>query len=296
MRLKVWLLVAATLLTSVILSQTAFAARVTQVKGNKVLIDLEGESLNVGDKYFVMIGGKKKAVVTINKTSKAKAIATVDKGKPAVNGTLAFAKAGNGGGGGATASADRSVSKHLGKKGKSWGLLGGYSMDSQTAKLTDITHTQFESTKMSGSGFSVLGFYDLPYSGPLSVTARGGIEMFSVTGTSANSYCNGQVANCSTKITYLTLDALLRLNFMSGGTFTPWGGLGLGIYYPLSKTTNALSPDIGMSTVGLLNLGFNYALSSTSYIQAYGEYGYFPSSPDVKTTIMGLKAGYGMMF
>lgn len=296
MRLRIWLLVGlATLVTSIFLSQNAFAARVSQVKGNKVLIELEGDSANVGDKFFVMISGKKRAVVTITKVSKAKALATVDKGKAQVNGTLQLAKAASGGSSG-SGSSESSHASH-GKGGKSWGVLGGYSMDSQTAGLTDPTHTQKENVSMSGSGFAVLGFVDMPFSGALHFQGRGGIEMFNVSGTAQNAWCSGSSTQCETKITYLTLDALMKYDF--GGpdsTFVPWGALGLGIFYPISKSTTALSPDIGMSTVALLNLGIKYNLAGGSYILAYGEYGYFPSSPDVSTHIMGVKAGYGMAF
>ncbi len=294
MRLKLLLLVAATLITSLILSQNAFAARVVQVKGKQILIDLEGDSANVGDKYFVMIANKKRGVVTIKKIGKSRAIATLDKGKAEVKATLQLAKAA------AVANnsdEDEAPSKKRKSKGggTTIGVLAGYSMDSQSAKLVNASRTDTEEASMSGSGFSVLGFADIPYSGNLGFVGRAGFETFSVTGTSSKSYCSGNSSNCLTKITYLTLDALIRYEFGSG-SFVPFAAGGIGIYYPISKETTALSPDIGMSTVFLADLGVKYHLSPTSYIPAMIEYGLFPPGPDVSTSIIAVRVGYALSF
>lgn len=294
MRLKLLLLVAATLITSLILSQNAFAARVIQVKDKQVLIDLEGDAANVGDKYFVMIGDKKRGLVTIKKIGKSRAIANLDKGKAEVKATLQLAKAAavaNNSGG----SQNAPRAKRKSKGGTTIGGLVGYSMDSQTAKLISPNRLDTEEAKMSGSGFNILGFADIPYSGNLGFVGRGGFETFSVTGTSTKSYCSGGTSNCSTKITYLTLDALVRYDFGTGN-LVPFVAGGLGIYYPISKATTALSPDIGMSTVFLADLGVKYYLSPTSYIPAIIEYGMFPPGPDVSTSIIAVRVGYGMSF
>lgn len=296
MRLKLLLLVAATLITSLILSPNAFAARVLQVKGKQVLIDLEGDAANVGDKYFVMIANKKRGVVTIKKVSKARAIATLDKGKAEVKATLSLAKAAAVANNSDEGSEDQAPKKNRkSKSGTTIGVLAGYSMDSQTAKLISPDRLSSEEASMSGSGFSLLGFADIPYSGNLGFVGRAGFETFSVTGTSSQSFCSGGTSNCLTKITYLTLDALIRYEFGSGG-FVPFVAGGLGIYYPLSKETTALSPDIGMSTVFLADLGVKYYLSPTSYIPAMVEYGLFPPGPDVSTSIIAVRVGYGMSF
>ncbi len=299
MRLKLLLLVAATLITSIILSQNAFAARVLQVKGKQVLVDLEGDAANVGDKYFVMVAEKKRGLVTITKVKKGRAVATLDKGKAEVKASLQLAKAA------AVANNDDSSSeeaaprkKSKGKKGGTTiGVMAGYSMDSQTAKLVNRTTTPNSSldVAMSGSGFSLLGFADIPYTGNLGFMGRAGFETFSVTGTASLPLCSGNTSNCSTKITYLTLDALLRYNF-GDGNLVPFVAAGLGVYYPLSKETTALSPDIGMSTVFLADLGVKYYLSPTSYIPISVEYGMFPPGPDVSTNIIALRVGYGMAF
>ncbi len=295
MRLKLLLLVAATLITSLILSQNAFAARVLQVKGKQVLIDLEGDAANVGDKYFVMVGDKKRGLVTIKKVKKARAVATLDKGKAEVKASLQLAKAAAVANNSGEAAEEQAPKRKRKKGGTSIGVMGGYSMDSQSAKVVNPSRTATEEASMSGSGFSLLGFADIPYSGNLGFVGRAGFETFSVAGTSPSGYCAGGSTICTTKITYLTLDALLRYEFGSGG-FVPFVAGGLGIYYPLSKATTALSPDIGMSTVFLADLGVKYYLSPTSYIPLSVEYGLFPPGPDVSTSIIALRLGYGMAF
>lgn len=300
MRLKILLLVwLATFVTSLLFPSSAFAARVMQVKGKQVLIDLEGDSASVGDKYFVMISDKKRGLLTITKTGKTRAVATLNKGKAEPQATLQFAKAAAGGAaseGGDQAEAAPRKSRAK-KSGMTFGVLGGYSMDSQTAKLVDrsVTPNTFLDVAMSGTGFSLLGFADIPYSGSLGFIGRGGVETFNVKGTASKALCSGPSANCLTEITYLTLDALLRYNFGSG-SFVPFAAAGLGIYYPLSKATTALSPDIAMSTVLLADLGFNYYLSPTTYIPMMVEYGLFPPGPDVSTSIIAVRVGLGMAF
>ena len=185
MRLKVLLLVwLATLVTSLFLSQDAFAARVAQVKGKQVLIDLEGDTANVGDKYFVMISEKKRGLVTISKIGKTRAIATLDKGKAEVNAPLQLAKAAApaaSDSGDEAAAADEAPAKsRKGKGGKTFGVLAGYSMDSQTAKIISADRLNTTQASMSGTGMSLLGFADIPYSGNLGFIGRGGVETFSV--------------------------------------------------------------------------------------------------------------------
>jgi hypothetical protein len=275
-------------LTVFLTSLAAQAARVTVVKGQQVLVDLQGSSTAVmeGEKYFVVVGGKKKAVITITQVKGGKAKGKILKGRAEVGGSLLAAGGGGSGGGGGRS--------HSGGGGGMFGDmtiggLVGFAMDSQTVSTTCGTGNPIESIAMSGSGFSAKGFGDLPISGPLGVIGRAGIEQFNVSG---NSTCGG----VKTSIMYVTADLLLRYRFMEGSV-QPFGQVGLGLHFPMSKTSDVLDVSkISATSVFFFGAGLNYYISPTMYVQALAEYGLFPPSTDVKTSLIAIRGGVGIKF
>jgi outer membrane protein W len=140
---------------------------------------------------------------------------------------------------------------------------------------------------MTGSSISVKGFADLPISGDFGLLGRVGIENFGVAGTSPN------LGSVETKIMYLSADLLLRYHLMEG-SFKPFPLLGMGLHYPLSKTSGVLDVQrISATTIFFLGGGFNYTLSDSMYLHATAEYGLFPPSNDVKTSLIAIRAGLG---
>lgn len=270
----------------------ANAARITQVKGDQVLVDLEGDSSFVeGARYLVMVEGKRKAVVELSKVRGGKAIGKTLKGTSVQSATLAPLS----GGGSAQASSESSPSPSRSKSRRSrrgglyssmtFGVLAGYATASQ-----DVTKTN-ETIMMKGSSLSVKAFADLPVSGELGVLARFGIENFGVTGDSVSA--GGPV---ETKIMYVDADALLRYYFLSGNLrLFPLAGMGL--HYPLSKTSGVLDvARISATTIFFLGGGVNYAFSDSMYGHLTVEYGLFPPSNDVKTSLIGARFGVGFAF
>ena len=76
-RLPIYLL---SILVFVILFSSAEAAKVLKVKGRKILIDREGETLKRGDLFYVVSkSGKKRGVVKIVKVKGKKAIGKLAK-------------------------------------------------------------------------------------------------------------------------------------------------------------------------------------------------------------------------
>jgi hypothetical protein len=264
--------------TACLVSTQAYAAQVTQVKNGKVLIDgADSDGLTQGGNYFVLDGSKKVAIVQITQVKGSKALAKVMKGTPTVNGTLVpYAK------GGKTASSGK------GRKSKSGGAtsdltigaLLGYSMQSQSVKPASGS-----TVAMSGSGISLKAFGDMPVSGQLGAIGRAGFEQFAVKKDSA-----------STKITYLSADLLLRY-FFTEGAINPYVAGGIGLYFPMTKSSNILDETkISSTSVFLLDAGLNYTISDTLYATGILEYGLFPPSNDVKTTMINVRFGAAMRF
>jgi hypothetical protein len=276
----------ATALLFLLGSLTAEAATITKVSGEQVLIDLQGDSSYAeGGRYLVMVGDKKRAVVEISKVKGNRAIGKVLKGTAQAEGTLAPLPGSSSAGTPSRSARSSSRRSRRGASGLTYGGLIGYGSTSQSVAVTKGGIN--ETVSMTGSSFSLKGFGDLPISGEFGLIGRVGIENFGVAGTSPN------LGSVETKIMYLSADLLLRYHLMNGN-FKPFPLLGMGLHYPLSKTSGVLDVQrISATTIFFLGGGFNYTLSEKMYIHATAEYGLFPPSNDVKTSLIAVRAGVG---
>jgi hypothetical protein len=278
-----------------LISVTAHAAVITKVSGEQVLIDLQGDSsYTEGSRYLLMVGDKKKAVVEISKVKGDRAIGKVLKGTAQVSGTLAALPTSGGASSAASSAPARSSrsarsSSRRSRRERSgsitYGGVIGYGSTSQTVAVTKGGVS--ETIAMTGSSISLKGFADLPISGNFGVLGRVGIENFGVAGSSPN------LGAVETKIMYLSADVLMRYLFLEG-KFRPFPLLGMGLHYPLSKSSGVLDVQrISATTIFFLGGGFNYTLNETMYLHATLEYGLFPPSNDVKTSLIAGRIGVG---
>lgn len=280
---------------------TADAARVEKVKGKQVLIDSEGLPMSKGEKYFIIIDGKKKGVVKITKVKSERALGTLTKGRAEVDAMVE--PTGRSSKSDSAFSDDDILKGKKRKKKKSRkddgdgdgedttpqtivGFLVGYAMDSQSATVAsydgsgNVVSTTKES--FSGSGYSLKGFGDIPLSESFGVISRAGIEQLNLSSGSNNS-----------SIMYLTADILLRYSFGSGG-FVPYAAAGMGIHFPISKSSTYLDvPRISSTTIFFFDGGFNWAWGETSYLVGALEYAMFPPSNDVSTSFITGRFGMG---
>ena len=272
----------------------AEAAKVTTIKGKSVMIEMDADELQQGEKYFVFVDGKKKAVVQIAKTKGTKAIGKVLKGNPVEGGSVGkdSGSASASSGGGKRKKSSGSMSADSGDSGGDAsvpglfiGVLGGMGMDSQTVK--DASNGN--QVSMSGSGFSVKAYADMPIAGGFGVIGRAGIEQMNLAGS-----LNGN--NYETKIMYATADAMARYSFTDGG-FVPFVAGGAALHFPLSKSSNILDvPRISSTSIFIFAGGAHYHLSDTMIITAMAEYDMFLPSNDVTTSIIAVRAGAAFKF
>mgnify|MGYP001561528125 CR=1 FL=1 len=262
----------------------ANAASISKITGDKIFVDFtEGEDIAPGGRFLVVIGGKKKAVIEILKVKGQKALAKLLKGKADVGGELTALAAG----GKKSSSAGAPPVERKSRRSTSgvfsdmtYGVLVG--LDSATQEVT----ASGSSISMAGSGFSLKGYGDLPIAGSLGMTGRLGATQFSVKGSSGG-------VDYKTDILYATADLLLRYNFGDDG-FVPYGTGGLGLHFPISKSSNVLDTQrVSATTVFFLGGGFHYTMGETSFFTLGAEYGMFPPSNDVKTSMISLRAGLG---
>ncbi len=270
----------------IMLCPKAFAASVIKSNAKQALIQLDELEFSVtqNDQVVVMSNSKRVGILKITKIANGKAKADILKGSAPVGGSVVAI--------GANSDKNSDVGARSSKRKLRIGGVLGYFLDSQTTTLTQGANSY--GVSQSGSGYSGKAFGELPISGNLWFKARFGVSTFNVAGTAPAPVCTGPSANCSTSITYVSGDALIKyiFPFKSFGLF---GQGGLGLYYPITKSSTALD-SIPAISVFLIDLGAEIKLSGTAFIPVYFEYGFFPPSTQVSTNFMGLVVGYGKNF
>lgn len=284
-------------------TSSAFSATVSAVKGQKVLINLDGDSTEEGDEFYLLNPANKKrtAIIRIKQVKGSKALAEVLKGR-AEQGYSLQAKAAS------KMSADvppategdeapvspRNDMTFLRVVKDSYGIMGGYIMNSMNADVSykdgfGINHKT--STSMSGSGFGVGGFYDYAFNSDLVGRGYAGIEQFNVSGNAAEAGCAGSTS-CDAKINYLSLYGLLKW-YPIQGKYRGWLGGGMGYLLALSKSSSALNESqISTNQVFTFAVGSDIQMSRKNYVPVSIEYNLFPSSDTVKASMILIKAGW----
>lgn len=283
------------------LSSTAWSAVVTTVKGPRVLIDLEGDMAETGEEFFLIDPNstKRTAIIRITQVKGGKALAQITKGRAVPGFTLqakgvsarpmsadvegARADAGAGLGG-----------RYLTTLKESYGLTGAIHMNSMQAEVSSrdaLNNITRSSASMSGMGFGLGGFYDVPFTSSLAGRVFAGIEQFNASGDIAVNACAGSTS-CDAKINYLSIYALGKWYFLSG-QYRSWLGAGGGFMLALSKSSTALNESqISTNQVMTAALGLDVQLNRQSYIPVSLEYNMYPDSSTVKASVIVIKAGW----
>lgn len=280
------------------LTPQLWAAKVTQVKGKKALIDLESDSAYVGDRFFVVdAAGKRRGLITIVQTKGKRAVADVTKGSATAGFKLVLAKPGAGqakaGATSSGAAAQSSSSAISMKLQPGWGLMGNMIMGTMSAKFRGSTTSTTRTTSMAGTNFGFEGFYDYTFGSNWSLRMAGAYQMFNLTGSTEGLDCQGS-NTCNVNISYLGGYGHLRYHF-NHGSFASWAGFGGGMLLPVGTSSNVIST-ASINMVYGIAFGADYKLSRTNYIPFSFEYNIFPATTNVTSNMMILKAGYGWYF
>ena len=305
----------------------AQAASVVQSKNNKVLIDITGENVKVGDELFVVNQqNKRTAIIRVVTVKNQKAIADIVKGTAAVGNTTQAAKSGGAGasaaasagsarGGGSGSGGARSSSPRDDFSGGSsapatsrvvrfdqmkLGFQVKLIMDTMaTLQQDNASPANTETVTMKGTNFGFGASLDIPLSGNFMLRGTGFYEMYNVKGTSQYLSCDGKTStDCNANLSYVSLGGHARFDLMRG-TFTPWIAAGGTLKMPLSKKSSALNESaIGMANTIVATIGGDIHMSNKSFIPLSFEYHYSLNKSDSVPTIdqMALTAGYGVMF
>ncbi|MGZ3771813.1 MAG: hypothetical protein ACXVCA_18780 [Bdellovibrio sp.] len=247
-----------------------------------MLLDLEGESLEVGAKLKALNSqGKAKAILEVKQVKENKAVANILKGTMQTEYTVQK-----------VSSAKNNSEASTKPKGHSaWGFTGGYAMNSMTVKPSGTS-----SISLSGSSFNASGFYQMAVEGRVSSRILVGYETLQAKGTSSSNACTGS-SNCTVDISYLGLEALVRYSFYRSNSFDVWAGAGLGFLFALGKSSNVLDTSkitTNQTIVG--SLGMDYRLSRDHFVPVQLDYALFPDNSTSSANQIILRAGYGFSF
>jgi len=278
-------------------SAFAGAAQVRAVKGNKLLIQLDGSMFNVGDILKVKdFNGHVRALAKVTKVAGRFAEA-VYKGRPMQGYTAVLfphdqyerwraamrrRRMQRG------AQHHEYTAESSTPSTTSYGGFLGYTSSSASVTLTQSANRK---VSLSGTGFSLMGFMDKPLLNWFSFRGEAGFNQFNTTGSTDPSCNNGA---CTAKITYLSADLLGRFTHNA-----MWAGAGIDLMFPLSKSSTALSSSsISTVTAYALAAGYNFHMSGEGnpYIPVELQYLIFPSSSTVTASEMVFQVGYGKTF
>ncbi len=300
----------ALILSLMFLTAPALAYKVKDITGKKILIDLEGEKLFVGDTVISIdktpsgpeIAGSAKVLQVREKL----AVAAISDGKFIIGKKIARKAAEK------TAveiakeqqpklvaepeyAEDEEIyetSQQRRQRLKSSdedgivfrrdmmkvSLLGSFTQDKISAKQADDTlpFAVEEIVAMEGSGAGIGLAFDYP--SQWGVTLRGVIlnEKLSVSGLSINEdMCNGKTSQiCSVNVNYLSLGGHLRFDYnISRLTF--WAAGGAVFKYPTSVETTALrTADLKLANAIVASGGFDFAFNNRFFMPLAFEYHY----------------------
>ncbi|MGZ3771231.1 MAG: hypothetical protein ACXVCP_13150 [Bdellovibrio sp.] len=282
-------------------SSLSFAATVSAVKGTKVLINLESDTIEANEEFYLINpdSGKKAAIIRVQQVKGQKALADILKGKAKEGYTLQAKGASSlssqsGETNSVSALAKTSENTTLKILKDSYGVTAGYITSTMSADVSykdgfGITRTT--NAGMNGSGFALGGFYDYVFNPDLVGRAAANIEQFNVSGSASAAGCSGGT-NCDAKINYLSLYALGKW-YPLQGKYRMWLGGGAGYLLALSKSSTALNESqISTNQVFTASIGTDIQQNRSNYIPISIEYSMFPDSPTVKANMIVVKAGW----
>lgn len=268
-----------TLLSALILAalaSPAYAIKTITIKNSRVLLDLEGEDINVGDRLGARTPqGKPKALLVVKQVKKGRAVAAIVKGS--MQQEYSVAKV--------STSTKSTIQK------AAWGFTAGYAMNTLSVKPSGAS-----TISLSGSSFSLSGFYQMPLDGGFSARILGGYETLQATGTSEAAACTDS-SDCKVDISYFGLESLVRYSFLKNNTVDAWAGAGLGFLFALSKDSNILdTTKITTNQTIVGTLGLDYYLNRSSFIPIQIDYAVYPDNGTSSVNQIIFRMGYGSNF
>lgn len=283
------------LILFILISFTVFpsmAARVSAVKGKKVLIS--GSDVKLNKLYYVTQNGKKRGILKIVKTQGNRAIGLIIKGSATSGNALVLRKVQYKGGRTAKRSSRTNYNdysynpKSSVKYSKEFGIGGTLGLVQTGADVKFVS----SNASLSGSAISFKAFGDYGLTKNIYLRGYFGTQPFEA--SESGNGCDG--ADCVMSINYLSADVWGRYVFNPTSNLRFWGGAGLGLLFPLGTgNTNAVNKsEIGSTMLFQFGGGIDWFINDKFYIPLSLEYNLIPPSDTVSTSMISARAGLGM--
>ncbi|MBX7231013.1 MAG: outer membrane beta-barrel protein [Bdellovibrionales bacterium] len=286
---------------SVLATNCLHAAKIAKIQGQKVLINLEGDPAEKGDIFAVYDPvGKKKGLLRIKGVRNDKAIGFLGKGTAQVGWVTKVSKSSSG-----DSTSKQTSHKTEGMKSSAsptsqrayWGLMGGASLDSMSVDIDNSVPADNVADKtvaLSGTSFSVKGFFDYQLLDQIWFRGLSGIQGLSAASSSTESGCLSKP--CSVDIYYLPFDFWGRYQFTTS-YFRPWVGVGFSLLFPVTKDATAIQKSsITNTSLFSVGFGFDWFIAPNIFIPVQVDYSIFPKSETVEASSINMTAGLGLPF
>lgn len=309
-------------------------AYITQVRGQRAIIDVGSAKPKVGDIFIAYDNnGKRKGILKIIKVSRSQALAQILKGsaqldwsvskyqkkpqrpkakakpKPRQQEELDFADeeeseetAEEGGedqmeeSGESEDSEDQESPDRKPSKLKA-GIMAGYNMNSMTVQIENLDD-ELTSVSMSGNSIGFYAFAIYEIMPKLDIFASLGQEKFETSGEIADDTCNtDEDPLCSSTTPYLAASLLARYRFFDSGNFSLSVGGGFGFLKPGSVESEVLDAASVKATLvysGAIGLDWKFKRNLT--VPAMVRYTLFPAAENVKASYLSIMAGVAYHF
>lgn len=306
--MKLWSII---FLWVVLVSQSAFSMVVSKVKGNKVLINLQGAQVQAGQQ-LVVLGANNKPIgnLKVSNVSKGKALAILVNGKALEKSRLSVvaqapATTSVAPPSSAAAAAPAGKKEAVAEKKKEpegprvpflASALLGLASNTLAIKVGDGTTTQ--NVDNTGNSISLSLAVDRQYFQPwFRARALVAYEQFNAIGAANILGCANQTSrDCNTDIKYFSVGGYGKF-VKDFSQFNFWGAVGLNFKHPISKSSTALvESSLGTTASYGLTLGVDYTLESKKFITASLEKQFYLKSDSAETSTIFVRLGVGTEF
>lgn len=287
-----------------LISSPTLAIKVTNVKNNKILVDLENDSVKPDDILEFRKNNIVMATAKVLQVRPHQAVANIESGNFTIDQKLIKASTPKN----TTQPSIKPQTKLLEEEGIvlrhdmiKVSVIGKFISNSISAKLSDNSSPFInrETVDMVGSDIGFGLAVDYPKLKWVDVRGTLSLDPVQVKGKAKYSSCNNKSStNCYAKINYFSAAGFFRYDFIKK-QYVVWGGLGGALKFPMSKESTSLrTTDINMANALVLTGGVDYSLNNKYFIPASFEYHYSLNTSDTvpKISQIVVQGGLGMKF
>lgn len=288
---------------TLLFSSHSYAAKISQVKNNKALIDLEDEYASINQE-FTILNSKKKKIGTgkFLQIKNGKAVGLITSGTPAGSEKIKIVFKSSD-----EDDEDSEVSQSVTRKDP---VLFRANNKRFSGSITTLNNTMItkqsdgtlpaanvEDVSMSGSAIGFTGVIDWPMNRLMTFRGSVGYEPFKATGTAVNLVCSSLTTReCNAEINYLSTGAYARFEILKANGLL-WAAIGGTFKFPMTKNSTALKEsDIKLTTTYGFAIGYDLFIDTKHFIPISYEQQSFLKSDTVSASITMLRAGFGVNY